>query len=187
MKIRIAVPLLAAALLASAAADAATGYTTSRLTLRAGPGRDYPMIDTVSRNTRVTVHGCIDRFDWCDISRGRMRGWVDGDSLNVVYRGRRVGMMEYGPRIRLPIISFSFDNYWDTHYRRAAFYRDRDNWRERWRGWSAGMRDQDRDGIPNRVDRDQDGDGVRNSRDRDRDNDGTPNRRDDAPNNPGRR
>ena len=42
--------------------------------------------------------------------------------------------------------------------------------RERNRGWRG---DQDRDGIPNRVDRDRDGDGVSN-------------RRDDAPNNPRR-
>jgi len=186
MKARFLIPVLAAAIfLPVAAASAATGYTTDNLTMRAGPGGEYPRIDRLPRGAKVNVHGCIDRFDWCDVTfRGR-RGWVDGDEITVPYRGRRVAIMEYGPRISVPVISFSFDTYWDSHYRRASFYRDRDNWRERWRGWSRV--DQDRDGIPNRFDRDRDGDGVRNNRDRDRDGDGVRNNRDDAPNNPNRR
>jgi len=210
MKMKLALPLLAATLFASAVAEAAVGYTTSRETMRAGPGRDYPAIDTIGRQTRITVHGCIDRFDWCDVSRGRTRGWIDGSSLVIPYQGRRVRVMEYGPRLQLPTLTFSFDTYWDSHYRRAGFYRDRDSWRDRSRNWT-GRRDQDRDGIPNAFDRDRDGDGVRNNvdnrpnipnraaqadqdrdgvpnaRDRDRDGDGRPNNRDDSPNNPNRR
>jgi uncharacterized protein YraI len=186
MKMRFVLPIFAAVLVSTAAAEAATAYTTERLTLRAGPGGDYPRIDSVSRNTRVTVHGCVNGFNWCDISRGRMRGWVDGDELVVPFRGRRIELEDYSRRGQLPIISFRFDNYWDRHYRRASFYRDRDTWRERWRGWS-GPRDQDRDGIANRFDRDQDGDGIREGRDRDRDNDGVNNRRDRNPDNPARR
>ena len=82
----------------------------------------------------------------------------------------------------MPVLTFSFDNYWYNHYRRAAFYHDRDNWRERWRNWT---RDQDHDGVPNRLDRDRDG--VPNRVDRDRDGDGVRNNRDNAPNNPSRR
>jgi hypothetical protein len=55
-------------------------------------------------------------------------------------------------------------------------------------GWHRGerSRDNDRDGIPNRVDRDKDGDGVPNRADRDRDGDGVSNRRDNNPDNPRR-
>ncbi len=63
---------------------------------------------------------------------------------------------------------------------RPGYYYNQPQWVERdgrWvlnRGaWQRGMRDRDRDGVPNRMDRDRDGDGV-------------PNRRDDAPNNPRR-
>lgn len=184
MKLRYTLPLIAAALTVSAAAEAATGYTTDRVTLRAGPGRDFPRIDSMNRNVRVQVHGCIDRYDWCDISRGRERGWVSGRDLVIPYQGRRARVADYGPRMRLPVIQFSFDNYWNAHYRGSSFYRDRDNWRGR---WGSGFRDQDRDGIPNGVDRDQDGDRIPDRRDRDRDNDGRPNNRDSAPNNPNRR
>ncbi len=186
MKLRYVIPVLAATVFASAAAEAATGYTTERLTMRAGPGREYPRIDSVASNTRVTVHGCVDRYDWCDISRGRQRGWVDGDELVMPFQGRRVKVMQYGPRVNLPVITFRLDNYWDEHYRRASFYRDRDSWRERWRGWS-GMPDSDHDGRPNVVDRDDDNDGIRDNRDRDRDGDGVRNNRDRNPNNPNRR
>jgi len=49
--------------------------------------------------------------------------------------------------------------------------------------WKRGVRDIDRDGIPDRWDADKDGAGVRNSRDRDRDGDGIRNRNDRNPDN----
>jgi uncharacterized protein YraI len=200
---RYAAPALALAMAIPAVAQAAPGYTDSRVALRAGPGGDYPRIITLQRNARVNIHGCIRRYDWCDVSVAGIRGWVPADELMFRYRGRPVRVMEYGPRISLPTLTFSFDTYWDNNYRRSNFYRDRDRYRAVWR------RDMDRDGIPNQFDRDRDGDGVRNNRDRrpndpsvnrvdrdldndgirndrdrDRDGDGTPNNRDVRPNNP---
>lgn len=175
---RYAAPALALAMAFPAVAQAAPGYTDSRVALRAGPGGEYPRIATLQRNARVNIHGCIRRYDWCDVSVGRARGWVPADELMFRYRGRPVRVMEYGPRISLPTLGFSIDTYWDDNYRRSDFYRDRDRYRQVWN------RDQDRDGVPNRFDRDRDGDGIRNDRDRDRDGDGTPNNRDIRPNNP---
>lgn len=177
---RTLVPLVALAVAIPAIAHAAPGYTDSRVAMRAGPGYDYPRVTDLGRNTRVNIHGCIRRYDWCDVSVRGVRGWVPSDELLFRYRGRPVRVVEYGPRISLPMLTFSFDTYWDDNYRRSSFYRDRDRWRDYWR------RDQDRDGVPNRVDRDRDGDGIRNNRDRDRDGDGVRNRNDPAPNNPRR-
>ena len=193
--------VLGAALFAPVAANAAVAYLTDSTSLRAGPGRDFPRIERLPSNVRVELYGCIDRFDWCDVRVGRMRGWVDGDDLTVPWRGRRVGIIEYGPRLSLPLISFRIDNYWDEHYRRHTFYRDRDRYRA--------FADRDHDSIPNRFDRDRDGDGrpnrvdptpngrppgrgdedrdgIPNRFDRDRDGDGTPNRADRRPDNPRR-
>jgi hypothetical protein len=39
------------------------------------------------------------------------RGWVQGDDLAYLYQERRVRIVEYGPRIGLPIIAFSV--YWN--------------------------------------------------------------------------
>ena len=198
-------PALALAMAIPAAAQAAPGYTDSRVALRAGPGGEYPRIVTLDRNTRVNIVGCIRRYDWCEVSMRGVRGWVPADELMFRYRGRPVRVMEYGPRMSLPTLTFSFDTYWDNNYRGSNFYRDRDRYRQVW------SRDQDRDGIPNRFDRDRDGDGVRNNRDpqpnspgvnrvdrdldndgisndrdSDRDGDGVRNRKDDAPSNPRR-
>lgn len=163
-----------------AEAQAAPGYTESRVALRAGPGYDYPRVSNLGRNTRVNIHGCIRRFDWCDVSVRGVRGWMPADELYYRYQGRPVRVVEYGPRIALPTLVFSFDSYWNDNYRGSGFYRDRNRYRQVW------SRDQDRDGVPNRFDRDRDGDGVRNNRDRDRDGDGVRNRNDRAPNNPRR-
>ncbi|MGE3336052.1 MAG: SH3 domain-containing protein [Rhodospirillaceae bacterium] len=178
MRARVAAPALALAMAIPAVALAAPGFTDSRVALRAGPGGEYPRIMTLQRNTRVNIHGCIRRYDWCDVSMRGVRGWVPADELMLRHRGRPVRVMEYGPRIALPTLTFSFDTYWNDNYRRSEFYRDRDRYRTVW------MRDQDRDGIPNRIDRDRDGDGVRNNRDRDRDGDGVRNDRDVRPNDP---
>lgn len=87
------------------------------------------------------------------------------------------------------------DGYWmkarrGYEYRQPHWVQRGGQWRFENGGWSQprrpGMRDQDRDGIPNRYDRDRDGDGLRNDRDRDRDGDGVRNRYDSHPNNPRR-
>jgi len=172
------VPALALAFALPIAAQAATAITDGRAVLRAGPGNDYPRVDTIRGKMRVNVHGCIARYDWCDVSMGRMRGWMSGDDLTMLHRGRTVRMHDYGPRMSIPTVTFRFDSYWDNNYRTSGFYRERDNYRR------LGIRDQDRDGVPNAFDRDRDGDGVRNNRDNDRDGDGVRNRNDPRPNNP---
>jgi uncharacterized protein YraI len=154
-------------LLTATAVDAATGVAARRLSLHAGPGNDYPRIDRIPRDARVAVHGCIRAYDWCDVTFRGHRGWVDGDSLAIFDGRRRLVIREYGARYNVPVVTFGFGDYWDSHYRGRPFYRDRDHWNQRAR------RDQDRDGVPDRFDRDRDGDGVRN-------------RRDSAPNNPRR-
>lgn len=175
-----ALPLATLAVALPAVAQAAQGFTDGRVALRAGPDTDYPRVTTLSKNTRVEIHGCITRYDWCDVSVRGARGWAKGEDLRLRMKGRPGRIVEYGPRIALPMLTFSFDTYWNDNYRRAGFYRERDRYRD------FARRDQDRDGIPNRFDRDRDGDGIRNDRDRDRDGDGVRNRNDPAPNNPRR-
>jgi uncharacterized protein YraI len=208
MRAKIITAVAAAAALFAGAAQAATGFTVERTALYAGPGDDYPRVQRVPSEARVTVHGCIRAYDWCDVSFRGERGWMDGGDIIVRERGRRIYMRDYGPRYNVPLISFSFGSYWDSNYRNHRFYRDRDRWTQR------ASRDMDHDGIPNRFDRDRDGDGrannvdrnpnvpnrandgrnprdedhdgIPNRFDRDRDGDGTPNRRDDRPDNPRR-
>ena len=43
-----------------AAAFAASGYATATVNLRAGPGTEYPVVDTVPADAHVDIHGCLD-------------------------------------------------------------------------------------------------------------------------------
>jgi uncharacterized protein YraI len=125
MKARFIVPLVAlGALFASAAANAETGYTVNRFHIFAGPGRDYPRLETVPEDARVHIFGCMETRDWCDVAWNGVRGWIDSNGLEVVDRGRRIRASD----LDLPIISFSVDGYWRDHYRDRHFYRDRDRW-----------------------------------------------------------
>jgi uncharacterized protein YraI len=114
-------------------ASALPAVTTDSTDLRAGPASDFPVVDRIPSDVRVTVHGCVRAYRWCDISWRDARGWVPGDELAYLDHGRRVTIVEYGPRIGLPIIAFSFDTYWDHYYRGRSWYGERARWRTVWR------------------------------------------------------
>jgi uncharacterized protein YraI len=87
-----------------------------------------------------------------------------------------VRIVEYGPRIGLPIIVFSVDSYWNRNYRGRPWYGERSRWRTVWRD-----RDGGRDGRPER----RDGKVERDVGDRKVDR--TPNRTDKRVDQPGER
>jgi uncharacterized protein YraI len=113
----------AAALAVPAAAMAAVpGFAITDVNLHAGPGGVYPVVDTLPAGARVRIDGCIGRYAWCNVAWRGEWGWVPGDDLQALYRGRRVLVLDYGPEIDLPIIGFSVDTYWHRHYRHRHFY-----------------------------------------------------------------
>lgn len=115
------------ALLAPAAAEAANGYTTGNVNMRAGPGVQYPRILVLPAGAPVTIYGCLQGYSWCDVAAYHERGWVSSRYLDSFYDDRRV-YVPYQPRVRLPIISFEF-GYWDRWYSNRPWYRDR-RWRD---------------------------------------------------------
>lgn len=112
---------------------ALSAVTTESTNLRAGPAFDFPVVDSIPSDVRVNVHGCLRAYRWCDVSWRDARGWVPGEQLAYLYDGRRVTIVEYGPRIGLPVIAFSFDTYWDRYYRGRSWYGERERWRTVWR------------------------------------------------------
>jgi uncharacterized protein YraI len=167
---------VAGLLAAPAIASALTAITTQPVSLRAGPAIDFPVVDAIPDDARVNVHGCVRAYRWCDVSWRDARGWVQGDDLAYLYQQRRVRIVEYGPRIGLPIIAFSVDSYWNRNYRGRPWYGERSRWRTVWRD-----RDGGRDGRPER----RDGKVERNVGDRKVDR--TPNRTDKRVDQPGER
>jgi len=105
-----------------------TGYMLRQSWLRAGPDYDYPSLRRLSRNTQVSVYGCLRDWSWCDVSYRRDRGWVPGRDIAASYQGRRRSINTIAPYLGIGILSFSFGIYWDDHYRDRTFYRERDRW-----------------------------------------------------------
>jgi uncharacterized protein YraI len=137
-------------------ASALSAVVTESTELRAGPAYDFPVVDSIPSDVRVNVHGCVRGYRWCDVSWRDARGWVPGDELAYLYEGRRVAIVEYGPRIGLPVVVYSFDNYWDRHYRGRSWYGERARWRSAWREHERGDRrtgERIRDGREGRTDR----------------------------------
>lgn len=109
----------------SGAATAARGTT-----MRAGPQQDYPAVRTVSRNGRVTVHGCLADRSWCDVSYGNDRGWVSGADLVTRYQGRDEIIRNQSGGYGFVTLTFSFGDYWENYYRQRPFYNERYRWEQ---------------------------------------------------------
>nr|WP_210383807.1 SH3 domain-containing protein [Rhizobium laguerreae] len=154
-------------MLAPAIAEAAEGYSTANVNMRAGPSTRYPAVAVIPAGSSIEIRGCLSDVNWCDVEFYGGRGWVSGQYVQAHYQQRRVyvGPQYYRP-LGIPMIRFSVDNYWDRYYRNRDFYRERDRWS---RGPDYYYRDRDnRDRDRDRDNRDRD----RSWRERDRDRDG---------------
>lgn len=123
--------LTAASLALPALAQAADGYVTGNVNLRAGPDPGYPRIALIRAGTYVDVLGCTEGWEWCDVIVYGNRGWVAGNYVEYEYQDRPVLLPAYGAQIGVPIITFVIGNYWDSHYRGRPFYRERERWYRR--------------------------------------------------------
>lgn len=132
MRRRPLVYSLGALLLASLGiASAQDAYTSRPMNVRAGPNREYPLVAQLDAGAPLDVHGCLDDWSWCDVSFEDSRGWIYAGGISFVYQGARVPLYSYGPRLGLPIITFSLMTYWGDYYRGRPWYAQRDTWSHR--------------------------------------------------------
>jgi uncharacterized protein YraI len=97
--------------------------------LRAGPDIFFPSVMILPPGAAVTVFGCEQGFNWCDVQFGFNRGWVDAAFLQST-GPRGPVVIASSPFVSgVPIVTFSFNNYWNTWYagrpwfgRRAFYY-----------------------------------------------------------------
>ena len=121
----VAASVVAMMILAAGAAEAAPGYATANVNLRAGPGTQYPIVAVMRAGDRVEIHGCTSGWTWCDIDWRGYRGWAAGRYLQVLYQQRRRPVTRYGRYLGIPFLSFSIEPYWNNHYRTRPFYNER--------------------------------------------------------------
>jgi uncharacterized protein YraI len=117
---------LAVSLLALPAAAQETAYTTTGVTLEAGPASDYPEVVGIAPGAPVNLYGCLDGWTWCDVSYGDARGWVNAEDLAFPYEDQRVPVAVYGPQLSLPVVTFSFGDYWGRYYHDRPFFAERE-------------------------------------------------------------
>jgi len=111
-----------------AAAVAEDAFTLQTTDIYAGPSSEFPQIATLPPNTEVGVAGCLSDWSWCDVTFANDRGWVWAGDLGYPYQNNRVAIIEFGPRLRLPVVTFVLNTYWDAHYRSRPFFRERNVW-----------------------------------------------------------
>ncbi|MFD1476260.1 SH3 domain-containing protein, partial [Ancylobacter polymorphus] len=114
--------------LAGAAVAQDRGFVTTNVNLRAGPGVDYPVVVVLAEGAPLAIFGCLGDYSWCDVGIDDMRGWVAAQYIETVYGGRRVEFYDYAPTIGVPIIAFSFNDYWGRYYRGRPWYSTYDRW-----------------------------------------------------------
>src|SRR5690242_15051508 len=127
----LSICFVAAIFAAPTAANAQRAWVLNGAEIYAGPGNDHPLVARVAPGVNVHVQGCLSDYTWCDVTFGGNRGWVYAGELAYTYQSRRVPILDYGPRIGLPVITFSLGNYWDHYYRGRSWYHDRDRWEHR--------------------------------------------------------
>jgi len=120
--ILLALPLLA---------QARDAFTVDDVSLQAGPDEEYPSIAQLPAGSEVSLQGCIEGWTWCDVIAGDDRGWVPASYLEEEYNNQRVLVVDYGPRIGIPVVSFSLGAYWDRHYHNRPWYHERASWESR--------------------------------------------------------
>jgi uncharacterized protein YraI len=114
------------------AAFAARGIVTTEVSMRAGPGTGFPVVDRIPGGARVNIHGCLRPPSWCDVSWDGERGWVSAEYLEYFYRNRYVYLPDYVEVIDIPYVPFVLSSYWSNYYVGRPWYHRRAYWNNYW-------------------------------------------------------
>jgi uncharacterized protein YraI len=130
---RTGILIAAAMLLLPSAALAAPGMVTTNVSLRAGPGDGFPVVDRIPGGSHVNIHGCLKGDAWCDVSWSDDRGWVSSDELQWLYRNNYVYLSDYYNDIDVPVVPFVIGSYWSSYYAGRPFFHRRAYFERYWR------------------------------------------------------
>lgn len=120
--------ILGASSLAGAAQAATPSFTTANVNLRAGPGTSYPVLVTVPNRGAITTHGCLENYNWCDVSWGAERGWMSASYIQVTYEGQPVYVTPaIAPVVGLSVVIYD-RAYWDRWYYGRPWYANWDRY-----------------------------------------------------------
>lgn len=81
MRKLFATTAVAAMTLSGAAFAQTMANAGTDLNVRSGPGVQHEVVGVIKGGDEVTVKGCIDSANWCEVSYGEVSGWAYGDYL----------------------------------------------------------------------------------------------------------
>jgi len=113
---------------ATSSAFAYDGFATGNVNLRAGPDIEYPIVTTIPAGAPLSIQGCTDAWEWCDVIFADTRGWVAGNYIQYEYNDQPVLLSGYGAAIGVPIVSFVIADYWGHYYRNRPFWAEHEHW-----------------------------------------------------------
>ncbi|KAA3500767.1 MULTISPECIES: DUF1236 domain-containing protein [Rhizobium/Agrobacterium group] len=94
------------ALMAGYANAAMVATTASDISVRSGPGEDYPELGLATRGSSAVLDGCMDGSSWCRIEVNGLRGWAHADYLNVMYEGSPVILEDRRTELSVPVVTY---------------------------------------------------------------------------------
>lgn len=105
-KLKLMIAGGALTLLAGYANAAMVATTASDISVRSGPGEDYPEVGLATRGSDAVLDGCMEGSAWCRIEVNGVRGWANADYLNVMYEGAPVVLRERRSQINVPVVTY---------------------------------------------------------------------------------
>ena len=101
----VAAFLAVGAFAATPAAAEIYAYTTTSVNDRAGPGTEYPILQTLPERTEITVYGCLQTLDWCDVDYNG-RGWMSADYIQAYYQDTYYALPRVAAYLQVPAVTF---------------------------------------------------------------------------------
>lgn len=99
--------LSAASLLLASTAHAATmASAATDLNLRAGPGPNYEIKGVIDAQDEVTVIGCLDETNWCEVDYDGQQGWAYGDYLATQLEGEAVALYPNRAAVETEVVTY---------------------------------------------------------------------------------
>lgn len=94
LKSTIRIAAVGAILLPTAALADVAGRTTTDLSMRAGPGTNYEVLDVAPEGARVNIVGCVKGGSWCEVTYSGERAYGYGRYIAVNANGGQVAISE---------------------------------------------------------------------------------------------
>jgi uncharacterized protein YraI len=105
----IAGAVLAGAMALPTAALAQSAFVTAELNLRLGPSPSYEVVTVIPADETVTLIGCLDAMNWCEVTFAGETGWVYADYISYEVEGAPIIIREAAARVDIPIVTYEGD------------------------------------------------------------------------------